>query len=266
MANMRQADMSNLSLFSLEGSVAMVTGASSGIGYEVSLGLAAAGAKIVAAARREYRLATLIDDIHSQGGNAMAVALDVTRRESIIKAFDKAEDTFAQPVDIIINNAGVGLAKSFLKVEQEDIDYVMNTNFAGVFYVAQEGARRMVEKQCAGSIINIASILGMGGKKAHSIYCASKAAVVNMTRAMALDLQDKNIRVNAIAPGWFETEITQEYFQTEHGQNFLRQTPAGKAGEIQNLIGPIIMLASEAGAFVNGVTLPVDGAHTATWI
>lgn len=258
--------MNDLSLFSLKGSVALVTGASSGIGHEVAIGLAQAGAKVVAAARREDRLVSLVEKIDQQGGEALAVALDVTQRGSITHAFDKAEEKFGQPVNVIVNNAGVGMAKSILNVEQEDIDHVMNTNFTGVFYVAQEGARRLVAAQAAGSIINIASILGMGGKKAHTIYCASKAAVVNMTRSMALDLQSKNIRVNAIAPGWFDTEITHDYFQTEDGQNFLKQTPAGRPGEVQDLIGPIIMLASDAGAFVNGVTLPVDGAHTATWI
>lgn len=258
--------MHDLSLFSLEGSVALVTGASSGIGHEVAIGLAQAGAKVIAAARREDRLVSLVQKIEQQGGEALAVALDVTQRDSITHAFDKAEEKFGQPVNVIVNNAGVGMAKSILNVEQEDIDHVMNTNFTGVFYVAQEGARRLVAAQAAGSIINIASILGIGGKKAHTIYCASKAAVVNMTRSMALDLQSKNIRVNAIAPGWFDTEITHDYFQTGHGQNFLQQTPAGQPGEVKDLIGPIIMLASDAGAFVNGVTLPVDGAHTATWI
>ena len=258
--------MNDLSLFSLDGSVALVTGASSGIGHEVAIGLSQAGAKVVAAARREDRLVSLVEKIDQQGGEALAVALDVTQRDSITNAFDKAEEKFGQPVNVVVNNAGVGMAKSILNVEQEDIDHVMNTNFTGAFYVAQEGARRLVAAQAAGSIINIASILGMGGKKAHTIYCASKAAVVNMTRSMALDLQSKNIRVNAIAPGWFDTEITHDYFQTEHGQNFLQQTPAGRPGEVQDLIGPIIMLASNAGAFVNGVTLPVDGGHTATWI
>ena len=258
--------MNDLSLFSLDGSVALVTGASSGIGHEVAIGLAQAGAKVIAAARREDRLVSLVERIEQQGGEALAVALDVTQRDSITNAFDKAEEKFGQPVNVVVNNAGVGMAKSILNVEQEDIDHVMNTNFTGVFYVAQEGARRLVAAQAAGSIINIASILGMGGKKAHTIYCASKAAVVNMTRSMALDLQSKNIRVNAIAPGWFDTEITHDYFQTEDGQNFLQQTPAGRPGEVQDLIGPIIMLASDAGAFVNGVTLPVDGAHTSTWI
>ena len=190
--------MNDLSLFSLDGSVALVTGASSGIGHEVAIGLAQAGAKVIAAARREDRLVSLVEKIDQQGGEALAVALDVTQRDSITNAFDKAEEKFGQPVNVVVNNAGVGMAKSILNVEQEDIDHVMNTNFTGVFYVAQEGARRLVAAQAAGSIINIASILGMGGKKAHTIYCASKAAVVNMTRSMALDLQSKNIRVKGL--------------------------------------------------------------------
>ena len=149
--------MNDLSLFSLDGSVALVTGASSGIGHEVAIGLAQAGAKVIAAARREDRLVSLVEKIDQQGGEALAVALDVTQRDSITNAFDKAEEKFGQPVNVIVNNAGVGMAKSILNVEQEDIDHVMNTNFTGVFYVAQEGARRLVAAQAAGSIINIAS-------------------------------------------------------------------------------------------------------------
>lgn len=258
--------MVHLSSFSLKGRLALVTGASSGIGPVLAKGLAKAGAKVVVSARRQDRLERLVAAINAEGGKALAVPMDVTDRDSVIAAYVEAESKFGQLVDIVVNNAGVGQAKTFLKVEEEDLNFIMDANFKGVFYVAQEGARRLVKGNTPGSIINISSILGTSGKKAHSIYCASKAAVINMTRSMAIDLTKDNIRVNAIAPGWFSTELTSEYFESEHGKSFLKSTPAGDAGNIQDLVGPVIFLASDASAFVNGVVLPVDGAHTATWI
>lgn len=255
----------SLDRFSLDGKVVLVTGASSGIGYQVAQGLAAAGAAVVAGARRIDRLESLVQQTTSTGHHAIAIRLDVTDRDSVRAAFDEAEKAYGV-VDVVINNAGVSDPKSFLKVAEDKLDFVMQTNFKGVWHIAQEAAQRMVEHNKGGSIINIASILGLGVQPNLSSYCASKGAVVQLTRSMALDLGKQGIRVNAIAPGYFETEITGEYLNSELGRAFLARTPARRAGRIDDLIGPIIMLASDAGAFVNGVILPVDGAHSAALI
>lgn len=258
--------MADTAQFSLEGKLSLVTGASSGIGPILAKGLAKAGSKVVVSARRQDRLEKLVSDIQVEGGDALAVPMDVTNRESVNAVFDAAEDKFGQVVDVIVNNAGVGTATTFLKIEEDEYNWVMDANLKGVFYVGQEGARRLVKANEPGSIVNISSILGLSGRKAHAIYCASKAAVVNMTRTVAIDLTKNNIRVNAIAPGYFATEMNSDFLQSEEGQKFLKSTPAGRAGNIQDLVGPVVFLASDAGAYVNGVVLPVDGAHTATWI
>lgn len=252
-------------LFSLEGKIALVTGASSGIGNCVAKGLANAGATIVAAARRTDRLQQLVADIEAAGGKAIAVAMDVTDRDSVNAAYDQAEAALGA-IDIIVNNAGVADAKGFLKVDDESRDFVMGTNFNGVWNVAQEGARRLVDAERAGSIINIASVLGLAAKPGQTAYCASKGAVIQLTRSMALDLMKHNIRVNAIAPGWFKTEINEDYFNSPPGEAYIKQMPARRLGTVEELVGPIIMLASDAGSFMNATVIPVDGAIHASAI
>ncbi|MBW2422525.1 MAG: SDR family oxidoreductase [Deltaproteobacteria bacterium] len=251
-----------LDQFSLDGRVALVTGASSGIGYGVARGLAHAGASIVAAARRLDRLEELVTKIEADGGEALAVRIDVTDRDSIRTALDQAEDRFGG-VDIVINSAGVADPKPFLKIDEESLDYTMDTNFKGAWHVGQEAARRMVEAKRPGSIINISSILGSGAQSGYSAYCSSKGAVTQLTRSMALDLGRYGIRVNAIAPGWFITEMNEDHLTSEKGQAYLDRTPARRAGKVEELVGPIVLLASQAGSFVNGAVLPVDGAHSA---
>ncbi|MEM8561737.1 MAG: SDR family oxidoreductase [Pseudomonadota bacterium] len=252
-------------LVSIEGKNILLTGASSGIGYGLACGLARGGANLVAGARRIERLEELISDIQSEGGSALAVNLDVTDRDSIAAALDEAERVFGV-VDVVINNAGVADARSFLKTTDDAVNFAMNTNFKGAWKVAQEAAKRMVEANAKGSIINIASILGLGAQLNQTAYASSKGAVVQLTRNMALDLGKYGIRVNAIAPGYFVTEITSEFLNSEHGQAFLSRTPARRAGEIEELVAPIAMLASDAASFVNGVVLPVDGAHSAALV
>lgn len=245
--------------FSLAGKIALVTGASSGIGHSVAQGLANAGATVVAAARRKDRLESLVTDIESKGGKAIAIGMDVTDRDSIEAAFDTAENKLGV-IDVIANNAGVADAKNFLKVDQDSLSFVMNTNFNGVWNVAQIGAQRMVKGKTAGSIINISSVLGLAAKPGQTAYCASKGAVLQLTRSMSLDLMRHNIRVNAIAPGWFKTEINEDYFNSPEGLDYIKRMPARRMGDVTELIGPIVMLASDAGSFVNGAVLPVDGA------
>ncbi|TQV86086.1 SDR family oxidoreductase [Exilibacterium tricleocarpae] len=251
-----------LQQFSLAKHTALVTGASSGIGHGLAKGLAAAGASVVAAARRVERLHELVGEIEQAGGTAIAVAMDVTDTDSIGAAYTEAQERLGV-VDIIINNAGVAAPRNFLKTDPATLDFVMETNFNGVWQVAQEGARRLVDAGRPGSIINIASVLGLGVQPGQSAYCASKGAVLQLTRAMANDLMKYGIRVNAIAPGWFKTEINAEYFDTPAGKSYIDKMPARRLGRVEELIGPAVLLASAAGSFINGAVLPVDGAiHT----
>lgn len=248
-----------LEQFSLQNRIALVTGASSGIGYCVAKGLAQAGAKVVVAARRKEKLEQLVKDIQADGGEALAVSMDVTEKSTISAAYEQAEAKFGT-IDVIVNNAGVADAKNFLKIDDESLDFVMNTNFGGVWHVAQEGAKRLVAAKKPGSIINIASVLGITAKSGQTSYCASKGAVVQLSRSMALDLMKHDIRVNAIAPGWFKTEINTDYFNSPAGEEYINRMPARRLGDLQELVGPIILLASDAGSFINGTVLPVDGA------
>ncbi len=255
----------SLKQFSLKGRTALVTGASLGIGRCLALGLAEAGANIVVAARRQERLVKLVAEIEENGGQALAVAMDVTAKNTIEEAFDQGESRFGS-IDIIVNNAGVADAKNFLKVDDESLDFIMDTNFKGVWHVAQEGAKRLVAANKGGSIINIASVLGITAKYGQSAYCASKGAVVQLSRSMALDLMSNNIRVNAIAPGWFKTEINSGYFESSAGQEYISRMPARRLGKLEELVGPVVLLASDAGSFITGTVLPVDGAIHGTGI
>ncbi|HNP62481.1 MAG TPA: SDR family NAD(P)-dependent oxidoreductase [Woeseiaceae bacterium] len=255
----------SLDQFSMSGKVALVTGASSGIGNIVAKGLSRAGATVVAAARRIGRLQQLVTDIEIDGGKAIALEMDVSIRQSVVDAYAEAQDQVGV-VDVIINNAGVADPKNFLKIDERSRDYVMDTNFNGVWNVAQEGARRMIDAGMTGSIINISSVLGLHAQNGQTVYCASKGAVIQLTRALSLDLMKFGIRVNTIAPGWFRSEINAEYFDSPAGKAYIERMPAKRLGKIEELIGPTIMLASDAGSFVNGIVLPVDGAITAALV
>ncbi len=245
--------------FSLAGKTALVTGASSGIGAGLALGLASAGACVVVAARRKERLDALVDTIKAQGGKAYSVAMDVTQRSSVDTALAEAE-TELGAIHIVVNNAGVAAPNHFLKISEAERDRVMNTNFNGVWNVAQACAQRMVAMQTPGSIINIASVLAIGAQSGQSVYAASKAAVAHLTRNMALDLMRHQIRVNAIAPGWFRTEMNEDFFATEQGQAYIKSMPARRLGNIEELVGPVVMLAGDTATFMTGTVIPVDGA------
>ncbi len=255
----------SLEQFSLKGKTALITGASSGLGACIAKGLAKAGASVVVAARRKQRLQTLVEEIEKEGGRALAVQMDVRDRKNICTAFDFAETNMGT-IDILINNAGVADAKNFTKIDDQSLDFVMGTNFNGVWNVAQETVKRLIKAQQPGSIINIASVLGLTVAPGQTTYCASKGAVIQLTKAMALDLMKKKIRVNAIAPGWIKTEMNETYFDSPKGLDYIQRMPARRLGHEQELIGPIIMLASDAGSFVNGTVLAVDGAISSTSI
>jgi NAD(P)-dependent dehydrogenase (short-subunit alcohol dehydrogenase family) len=247
-------------LFSLAGSTALVTGASSGLGQHFARVLAGAGAAVVLAARRMERLRELEAEIRAAGGKAWAVALDVTDRASVNRAFDAAEAA-AGPISILVNNAGVPSGTFFAKTSEQEWRDVMAVNLDGVFRVGQEAARRMAARGRGGCIVNIASILGFGVIKSLSAYAASKAAVVSLTKSMALELARDRIRVNAIAPGYFSTEINTGFLESEAGKRLLSKVPMGRAGDLAELDGPLLLLTSNAGAFMTGSVITVDGGH-----
>jgi NAD(P)-dependent dehydrogenase (short-subunit alcohol dehydrogenase family) len=247
-------------LFSLAGKAALVTGASSGFGRHFARVLSRAGAKVALAARRLEILEQLAAEIRGAGGTAVAVAMDVTDRASVTRAFAAAE-TALGPITILLNNAGVPSGAFFTRTTEEEWRGVMSVNLDGVFRVGQEGARRMVANRTGGSIINIASLLGFGVIKGLSTYSATKAAVISLTRSMALELARENIRVNALAPGYFATEFNEAYLASDAGRRMMARVPMGRAGVVEELDGPLLLLASDAGRFMTGSVVTIDGGH-----
>lgn len=244
--------------FSLHGRTALVTGASSGLGRHFAGVLAQAGARVVVAARRIERLETLVREIKSEGGEAASVHLDVTEPESVVRAFDAAEAAFG-PVTVLVNNAGVPSNTFFTKLTERDWRQVLDVNLDGVFRVGQEAARRMIAAGTGGSIVNVASVLGLSVLKAVAPYAASKAAVIQLTKAMALELARDRIRVNALAPGYVVTELNSEFLASPSGQKLLGRVPFGRAAAPEELDGPLLLLASDAGSYITGSVLVVDG-------
>ncbi len=249
------------SCFDVTGKVALVTGASSGFGAHFSRLLASHGARVVVAARRIERLEALVKEIKEAGGEATAVPLDVTVADSVTAAYDAAEDAYGV-VDILSNNAGVVVSKLAVDIEEDDWDFMMDTNLKGAWLVAREGGKRMISAGKKGSIVNTASILGMRVSITTSCYSATKAGVISLTQSLALEWSRKGIRVNALCPGYFETEINADFLRSPAGREYLKNTPAGRSGVMQDISAPFMLLASDAGTYVNGISLPVDGAHS----
>lgn len=252
--------MSN-ELFSVKGKVALVTGAGSGLGERFAKVLAENGASVVCVARRIENLERVAKEIEQAGGRAIAVAGDVLERKSIIEAFEKAESTFGV-VNVLVNCAGIQAMVDTLAMEDDQFTTVMDINVNGLWRTAQICAQRLVSANQAGSIINIASILGVQARPGSANYCASKAAVLHMTKSMALDLIGNNIRVNAMAPGYIETELTRWWLQTEEGQAAKARLPIGRFGALEELDGPLLLLASDASSYMTGTTLTVDAGHS----
>lgn len=246
--------------FSLDGKVALVTGASSGFGRHFATVLAKAGASVVLAARRTELIQGAADEIIASGGTALAVTMDVTDSASVIAALDEAERALGV-VTVVINNAGITIPKPLLQLEDDDWLKVLDTNLNGVAYVTRESARRMIAAGSGGSIVNIASILAERAQKALTSYAASKAAVVQFTKVAALELAQHNIRVNALCPGYFQTELNGEWFKTADGQALVKRIPQRRTGELDELNGPLLLLASDAGSLMTGSAVTVDGGH-----
>lgn len=247
--------------FNLRGKSALVTGASSGLGWRFSHVLAQAGVRIVACARRTDRLEELVEEITGAGGEIHAVSMDVTKVGSVVAAFERAEILIGTP-EIIVNNAGMAIASRVLEMKDEDWLDTMDTNLNGVYWCAREAGRRLKASGKSGSIINIASLLGKRVLPGVAAYATSKAAVIQLTKAMALELAKYNIRVNAICPGYIETEINCDYFETDEGQAMIRTIPQRRLGKVSDLDGLLLLLASPASSFMTGSAINIDGGHS----
>ncbi|KQT58470.1 2-deoxy-D-gluconate 3-dehydrogenase [Methylobacterium sp. Leaf456] len=247
-------------LFDLTGRHVLVTGASSGLGRHFAGTLARAGAKLSLGARRAEALAETVAQVEAAGGEAHAIVMDVTDAGSIERALDAAEERFG-PVAVLINNAGVTVTKPALELTEAEWDGVIDTNLKGVWLAAQASARRMVKHRTGGSIVNIASILGLRVAGAVAPYTVSKAGVVQLTQALALEWARHRIRVNALAPGYIQTELNDDFFESEAGKALMKRVPQRRLGAAGELDGPLLLLASEAGSYMTGSVVAVDGGH-----
>ena len=249
----------------LSGRVAFITGASSGLGAQFARTLARAGAGVVLASRRIEKLKELRARIEGEGGDAHVIELDVTDHDSIKSAVAHAETEMGS-IDILVNNSGVSTTQRIQDVTPEDYDFIFDTNVKGAFFVAQEVGKRMLARSrgaapgsfTGGRIINIASMAGLKVLPQIGAYCMSKAAVVQMTRAMALEWGRFGINVNAICPGYIDTEINHHHWQTEQGKKLMDMLPRKRVGQPQDLDALLVMLASDQSHFVNGAVIAAD--------
>ena len=252
---MKAADM-----FSLKGRVALVTGASSGLGVQFAKALADNGAAVALVARRADRLKSLKDEIEVKGGRAVVIEADVTDHAAVARAFDTAEKAFGT-VTILVNNAGIAHGGRAVEMPPEEWRKVLSTNLDAVFFWAQEAARRLLVAKKQGAIVNIASVLGLAVSKGAVAYAAAKAGVVQVTKALAVELAFKGVRVNSIAPGWFVTEMNDDYLSGEAGTAIKREIPMGRFGNPGDLDGALLLLVSDAGSYITGATVVVDGGQ-----
>lgn len=252
---MKAADM-----FNLKGRVALVTGASSGLGVQFAKALADNGAAVALVARRADRLRSLKDEIEGKGGRAVAIEADVTDHAAVARAFDAAEKAFGT-VTILVNNAGIAHGGRAVEMPPEEWRKVLSTNLDAVFFWAQEAARRLLAAKKQGAIVNIASVLGLAVSKGAVAYATAKAGVVQVTKALAVETAFKGVRVNAIAPGWFVTEMNDDYLSGEEGAAIKREIPMGRFGNPGDLDGALLLLVSDAGSYITGATVVVDGGQ-----
>jgi NAD(P)-dependent dehydrogenase (short-subunit alcohol dehydrogenase family) len=252
--------VTELPIFDLAGQVALVTGASSGIGRHLAGLLAAAGAKVGLAARRVDRLAEAGRDIEAAGGECLPIACDVTSSDSVAAAVARAE-TELGPLTILVNNAGVVVAKPVLQHTEEEWDYVLDTNLKGAWLMSREFAQHLVDRQRPGRIVNIASVLGVRTIARVPSYTAAKAGLIHLTRVLAMELARHGILVNAIAPGYVETDFNRDFLRSEAGKKLEARIPLRRVARPDDLDGAMLLLVSPAGAYITGAVIAVDGGH-----
>jgi NAD(P)-dependent dehydrogenase (short-subunit alcohol dehydrogenase family) len=257
---LRETEFWEVPVFEINDRHILVTGGSSGFGRHFARFLASNGAMITLAARRADALASAVVEINANGGRAQSVVLDVTRSDQIDGAMQEAEAKFG-PIHAVVNNAGVTATRAALEQDETAWDSVVDTNLKGVWLVAQAAARRMIANKVKGSIVNIASILGVRVAGAVAPYAISKAGVIQMTKALALEWARYGIRVNALAPGYFATELNDDFFESEHGKALVKRIPQRRLGQLSELDGPLLLLISNAGSFMTGSVVTVDGGH-----
>lgn len=246
--------------FRVDGHLALVTGAGSGLGRRFAIALAAAGAELVLCGRRREPLEATAAQIADAGGQARIVAMDVTDRASVNAAFDTLAEA-GRPADIVVCNAGVARPGAALSLDEQDWQATIDTNLGGCWRVAQAAAQRLAAADRPGAIVTVGSILGQRVAGSLSAYAASKAGLEHLTRALALEWAAHDIRVNALAPGYIDTEMNRAFFETEAGQRMIRRIPQQRLGTPEDLDGALLLLASAAGRYITGTTIAVDGGH-----
>ncbi|MGR7994849.1 SDR family NAD(P)-dependent oxidoreductase [Xanthobacter sp. ZOL 2024] len=244
----------------LDGQAVLVTGASQGLGAFFAERLAAAGAKVALGARNVAACAALAERITAAGGTALPLALDVTDTASAEAAVTAVAEAFGR-LDVLVNNAGTTATKPLMDMDEASWDRVVDTNLKGAFLTAQAAARQMVKDKQGGAIVNVASILGHRVAGQVAAYAASKAALVQLTRSMALEWARYGIRTNALCPGYVETDLNRDFFATEAGLALVKRIPNRRLGTLDDLTGPLLFLCSDASAYMNGASLAVDGGH-----
>jgi NAD(P)-dependent dehydrogenase (short-subunit alcohol dehydrogenase family) len=250
----------SMAAFDLAGRVALVTGASSGLGRHFAGVLARAGAAVALAARRTELLEEAVRELRDAGARAAAVLCDVTDAASVRAALDAAEAALG-PLDIVVNNAGVVVSKPMLEHSEAEWDRVVDTNLKGAWLVSREAAERWVKEVRPGRIINIASLLALRTIGRVPSYCASKAGLVHLTHSMAMELARHGITVNALAPGYVVTDFNRRFLESESGRALIGRIPMGREGKPEDLDGALLLLAADAGAYITGAVIPVDGGH-----
>jgi NAD(P)-dependent dehydrogenase (short-subunit alcohol dehydrogenase family) len=245
-------------MFDLKGHTALITGGGDGIGKHFAEVLARHGATVVVAGRRREKLEATAAGIRARGSEAFTVEMDVARGTSVVAAIDEAEKA-AGTIDILVNNAGIAGTKSAIDMSEEEWDAIIGTNLKGCWLCARQIARKLVAQQKRGSIINVASILGIMTQKGTGPYAASKAALIHLTRVLASEWVRHGIRVNALAPGYITTAMAESFFATPQGEKVIRSIPQRRVGTVDDLTVPMLLLASDASSYMTGATIPIDG-------